>query len=218
MEDLRSQGVERDDAAPDSAFRGPLPLVLAVFLVLVVVGGTVDLILDRPTTLLSWHVAFEAAMVLVSLTFAVVLFTGWRRTAGALRRTHATLAATDLTLTRREAERDRWRRTAEEALAGFSRAIARQFDEWQLTRAEREVALLILKGEGHKQAAAKLGRSERTVRQHAVEVYRKAGLQGRAELAAFFLNDLMLPKDRRFAADADGHERDSGESKFGVWQ
>ncbi|MEX1185878.1 MAG: helix-turn-helix transcriptional regulator [Gemmatimonadaceae bacterium] len=180
-----------------------------MFLVVVVVGGTMDLLMDRPTTLWSWHVAFEAAMVLVSLSFAIVLFTGWRRSAGALRQTHATLAATDLALTRREAERDRWRRTAEEALAGFSRAIDRQFDEWQLSRAEREVALLILKGEGHKQAAAKLGRSERTVRQHAVEVYRKAGLQGRAELAAFFLNDLILP-------GGGGSERDARESKFGV--
>ena len=60
----------------------------------------------------------------------------------------------------------------------------------KLTRAERDVALMLLKGEGHKQAAARLGRSERTVRQHAVEVYRKSGLQGRAELAAFFLQDL----------------------------
>lgn len=213
MDDLTSRGVERDDGAPESAFRGPLPPVLAVFLVFVVVGGTVDLIMDRPTTLWSWHVAFEAAMVLVSLSFAIVLFTGWRRSAGALRQTHATLAATDLALARREAERDRWRRTAEEALAGFSRAIDRQFDEWQLSRAEREVALLILKGEGHKQAAAKLGRSERTVRQHAVEVYRKAGLQGRAELAAFFLNDLMLPRESSFAADAGGYERDAVESK-----
>jgi hypothetical protein len=33
-------------------------------------------------------------------------------------------------------------------------------------------------------------RSERTVRQHAVAVYRKAGVAGRAELAAFFLSGL----------------------------
>lgn len=209
MADLNSSELEREEIAPESAFRGPLPLVLAVFLVFVVVGGTMDLVMDRPTTLWSWHVAFEMAMVLVSLSFAIVLFTGWRRSAAALRQTHATLAATDLELARREADRDRWRKRAEEALAGFSRAIDRQFDEWQLTRAEREVALLILKGEGHKQAAAKLGRSERTVRQHAVEVYRKAGLQGRAELAAFFLNDLILP-------GGGSSERDAGESKFGV--
>jgi hypothetical protein len=33
------------------------------------------------------------------------------------------------------------------------------------------------------------------VRQHAVSVYRKSGLAGRAELSAFFLEDLMLPVD-----------------------
>lgn len=194
MTDSRPERVEGGDIAPESAFRGPLPPVLAGFLLIVVVGGTIDLVLDKPTTFWSLHVAFEAGMVLVSLSFAIVLFLGWRRTAGKLRETHATLAATDLALTRRAAERDRWRKTAEEALAGFSHAIDKQFDEWQLSRAERDVALLILKGEGHKQAAARLGRSERTIRQHAVEVYRKAGLQGRAELAAFFLHDLMLPQ------------------------
>jgi DNA-binding NarL/FixJ family response regulator len=105
----------------------------------------------------------------------------------------ASLAATNLALSQQRVERDRWRQRAEQALLGFSRAIDEQFEAWNLSRAEREVALLILQGAGHKQAAAQLNRSERTVRQHAVEVYRKAGLQGRAELAAFFLQDLMLP-------------------------
>jgi len=48
----------------------------------------------------------------------------------------------------------------------------------------------LLKGQGHKQIAAATGRSERTVRQHAVAVYQKSGLGGRAELAAFFLDSL----------------------------
>ena len=55
--------------------------------------------------------------------------------------------------------------------------------------------MLLLKGLGHKEAASVLDRSERTVRQHAVSVYRKSGLSGRAELAAFFLEDLLLPMD-----------------------
>ena len=173
--------------------RGPLPMVLAVFLLLIVLGGTIDLILDRPRTFLSWHVAFEVAMVFASLGFAVVLFTGWRRTAGELGEAQASLVAAGEVLAQRLAERDHWRRNAEEALAGLSRAIDQQFDAWHLSPAERAVALLVLQGVGHKQAAARLGRSERTVRQHAVEVYRKAGLQGRAELAAFFLQDLILP-------------------------
>ena len=35
--------------------------------------------------------------------------------------------------------------------------------------------------------------SERTVRQQALAVYAKSGLGGRAELAAFFLEDLLAP-------------------------
>ena len=38
-----------------------------------------------------------------------------------------------------------------------------------------------------------LNRSERTVRRRAVSVYRKSGLAGRADLSAFFLEDLLLP-------------------------
>jgi len=85
--------------------------------------------------------------------------------------------------------------SAESALAGFSGAVEQQFVKWNLTPTEREVALLLLKGYGHKQVAAKTGRSERTVRQHAVSVYEKSGLGGRAELAAFFLEGVMLSGD-----------------------
>jgi DNA-binding NarL/FixJ family response regulator len=56
---------------------------------------------------------------------------------------------------------------------------------------------MLLKGYGHKEIAGLTGRSERTVRQHAGAAYEKAGLAGRAELAAYFLNDLMLPEEGR---------------------
>lgn len=184
---------ETDDEVGRDDFRGPLPIVMTGFLLLVVVGGLVDLILDAPDSIWSLHVLFEVGTVVFSLVFAAVLFRGWRRSAAALSRTRLSLEESQKMVAQRQAERDAWRTSAESALAGFSEAINRQFDAWQLTKAERDVALLILKGAGHKQAAAQLQRSERTVRQHAVEVYRKAGLQGRAELSAFFLQDLMLP-------------------------
>jgi DNA-binding CsgD family transcriptional regulator len=65
-----------------------------------------------------------------------------------------------------------------------------------LTPTERRIALLLLKGYSHKRMARVTGTSERTVRQHSVAVYRKAGLSGRAELAGFFLDPLMLPDGR----------------------
>lgn len=190
MDDL-----QRDSASEDApGLSGSFPLVLAGFLILIVVGGIIDLILDRPTSIWSLHVAFEVAMVIASLSFAIALFVAWKRAADRLGIAQASLALSHVALAERQLERDAWRRSAEQALAGLAVAIDTQFAAWELTRAEREVALLLLKGAGHKQAAAQLDRSERTVRQHAVEVYRKAGLQGRAELAAFFLQDLMLPR------------------------
>ncbi|MCC6620808.1 MAG: helix-turn-helix transcriptional regulator [Deltaproteobacteria bacterium] len=92
---------------------------------------------------------------------------------------------------RREA--DTWRREAKDALSGLASAIDRQFKRWELTAAEGEVALLLLKGLSHKEAAELRGTSERTVRQQALTVYRKANVAGRAELSAFFLEDLLLP-------------------------
>lgn len=173
-----------------------LPLLIIAVLALVAVGGTVDLILDRPERWISAHVLFEVALVLLSLSSIAVLSLQWRQTSVQLAGARRSLEITRRSLEERKAERDAWRQSAEEALAGLGVAIDRQFSAWGLTPTEREVALLLLKGVGHKQVAAATGRSERTVRQHAVSVYQKAGLGGRAELAAFFLQDLMLPEER----------------------
>ncbi len=161
--------------------RSRLP-VLALLCTVAVIGA-VDLYLDRPARWLSPHVLVELALVLVSGGTAWVLWRGWRRAA-------TTLAVTRRTLAERESELRAWRARAESAMSGFNRAVDEQCAAWGLTPAEREVAILLLKGFGHKQIAARTDRSERTVRQHAVAVYEKSGLGGRAELAAFFLDAL----------------------------
>src|SRR5262249_15625349 len=99
-------------------------------------------------------------------------------------------------LAQQAVERDAWRASAEAALAGLGRSIDERFTAWGLTPTERDVALLLLKGQSHKQIAFATGRSERTVRQHAVTVYQKSRRNGRAELAALLLEDLMLPPTR----------------------
>ena len=170
----------------DTRLRG----LLAVALLSIIVGGTADLAMDDPERWLSFHVVFEVLMLAGALLMATTLWLGWWRSA------HAA-AALQARLAEQAVERDRWRASSREALEGLGRAIDAQFAAWQLTPAEREVALLVLKGYGHKQIAALTGRSERTVRQHAGAVYEKAGLGGRAELSAFFLQDVMLPEAER---------------------
>ncbi len=87
----------------------------------------------------------------------------------------------------------RWRSESRTLLNGLGAAIDVQFTRWNLTDAEREVALLLLKGLSTKEVAAVRGGSERTVREHARSIYSKAGLTGRAALSAFFLEDLLAP-------------------------
>ena len=173
-----------DDAPPR------MRLILAVALAAIIVGGTVDLVLDQPDTWLSFHVIFELLMISGAALMAVALWLAWLR---------AEKSRSELVkrLELRRAERDAWQDSARKALDGLGAAIDAQFSGWQLTPAEREVALLLLKGYSHKHVAQATGRSERTARQHAAVVYRKAGLGNRNELAAYFLEDLMLPQHDR---------------------
>ncbi|HEU4563179.1 MAG TPA: helix-turn-helix transcriptional regulator [Gemmatimonadaceae bacterium] len=179
-------------------------LVVMAVLLLVAAGGALDLALDAPKNWRSAHVLFEVGLLVLSLSFALYLWRGWSRTSRTLEETRQRLLARNAAM---ETERDEWRRSAQASLEGLGRAIERQFDIWGLTPTEREIALLLLKGYGHKQAAALTGRSERTVRQHAVAVYQKAGLSGRAELAAFFLEDLLLPRESSPSAGPTGAPR-----------
>jgi DNA-binding CsgD family transcriptional regulator len=166
-----------------------LRLVLILALASIVAGGTLDLAMDQPRDWLSFHVVFESLMIVGALLMAVTLWLGWW---------HAEQSIHDLEerLEARRTERDEWQKSATRALQGLGEAIDTQFRAWGLTRSEREVALLLLKGYSHKRLARETGRSERTARQHAASVYRKAGLANRSELAAYFLEGLLLPPER----------------------
>jgi DNA-binding CsgD family transcriptional regulator len=173
------------DQQPENEER--LRIILVIALASIIVGGTIDLAMDQPQDWLSFHVIFETLMIAGAMVLATTLWLGWWRSARSVEELRRSLEA-------RGEERDAWRSSAEQALEGMGRAIDRQFAAWELTPAERDVALLLLKGYSHKAIAKETERSPQTVRQHAAAVYRKAGLGGRAELSAFFLEDLMLPK------------------------
>ncbi|MDH3202079.1 MAG: hypothetical protein OEM15_14405 [Myxococcales bacterium] len=98
-----------------------------------------------------------------------------------------------LTMTRAEAQR--WRSEARDLMNGLGAALDQQFDPWGLSPAEKETALLLLKGLSHKEVADLRSVSDASTRQQARAVYKKAGLSGRHDLAAFFLEDLMLPAE-----------------------
>lgn len=167
----------------DEHENGSHGLVIGI-LAVVAVGALVDVALDAPESLLTLHVLLELGLAGFSIAMIVLLASRWRRT-------QSSLSETERRLELGRAERDEWRRQAQHVLAGLAVAIDQQLYAWQLTAAEREVAFGLLRGFSHKRIATLTDRSERTVRQHAIAVYQKAGLAGRAELAAYFLDDLL---------------------------
>lgn len=98
-----------------------------------------------------------------------------------------------------------WRARSRKLLASLSEAIQDQFEEWNLTPAEADIAGLMLKGLSLKDIAALRDTSEATIRQQAQGVYRKSGLSNRAQVAAYFLEDLYdVVGSQREETDAPG--------------
>jgi DNA-binding CsgD family transcriptional regulator len=95
----------------------------------------------------------------------------------------------DLELAR--AEGQAWRENAQGYLSGLGEEIEKQFEKWQLTAAEREVGLLMLKGFSHRELARLRGTTEATVRHQAQAIYQKSTLPGRSAFCAYFLEDLL---------------------------
>jgi DNA-binding CsgD family transcriptional regulator len=136
------------------------------------------------------HVLFEATVMAFALAGLVILWRHFRTL-----QLRAIQLSVDLEAARREAQR--FREEARDALRGLGEAIDNQFTRWGLSPAEREIGLLLLKGLSHKEIADVRATSEATIRQQALAVYRKSDLRSRAELSAFFLEDLLLPAAQR---------------------
>ncbi|WP_419910712.1 response regulator transcription factor [Hoeflea sp.] len=79
-------------------------------------------------------------------------------------------------------------------LASQYRAVMQnQFDAWRLTASEQDVVIMLLKGLSFREIADLRETREKTVRQQASSVYRKAGVASRNELAAWFFEDMLDP-------------------------
>ncbi|MFN3992501.1 MAG: LuxR family transcriptional regulator [Tabrizicola flagellatus] len=159
---------------PDILVSGRRQIVaLSIFLVIQTLGTVFyvgDVIADLREAPASAHFIFEA-IVTAALVLGVILGTF------ALRRTIELL------------------RSQEQALAvargALSEVIEGQFDAWALTPAERDVGLLALKGLDVAEIAELRGAAQGTVRAQLTRIYSKAGVSGRAQFAAIFVEDLL---------------------------
>ena len=74
----------------------------------------------------------------------------------------------------------------------LAETIDDQMDEWRLTRSEKDVAWMIIKGYRFSEIAQARGVKESTPRLQATSVYAKAGVSGRAEFVAEILQPLLM--------------------------
>jgi DNA-binding CsgD family transcriptional regulator len=78
-----------------------------------------------------------------------------------------------------------------EARKKLGNVVTKQFSEWTLTGSEIEVGWLLLKGLSLKEIAIVRGTQEKTVRQQASSIYKKAGVSGRHAFSAWFIEDIL---------------------------
>ncbi len=170
-----SKGVRRarkGRIAPRDAARHQTA-ALSAFLVVQSLGTVFfvgDVIGDLRKDPTSVHFIFEA-------TVTVALVLGLLFGAFALRRTIEFLRSQEAAL--------------DVARGALSDVIARQFQAWALTPAERDVGFLALKGLDVAEIAELRGAAHGTVRAQLTRIYSKAGVSGRAQFAAFFVEDLL---------------------------
>ena len=161
---------------------------IAAMLFTVAALGSADIYMDLHEHQSMFHVFLELAIICLSLAPALYLLRRWR-----VVRRKALDAEQHL----------------QDYLQGLGRYIEKEFARWELTEAEKKTALFILKGLSHKEIAEHCHRSEGTVRQHAVAVYRKAGLTSRAEFSAYFLQQLLVPVSEQADEEVDAIPSDA---------
>lgn len=149
------------------------PIALAVFLIVQALAAVFfvgDAIADVIEGNVGPHLYFE-------MLVAVALALGVGLGAFALRQTLEDMRLQDVALA--------------SARGALGDVISAQFTAWGLTPAERDVGFLALKGLDVAEIAELRGRAAGTVRAQLTRIYSKAGVSGRAQFAAWFVEDLL---------------------------
>lgn len=124
------------------------------------------------------------------LTLAITLYTAhfvWKKFT--IEKKSKESIAQDLERAKQLAKK--WEHKSTHYVEEFQSFVSSQFDSWGLSKSEREIALLILKGKASKDIAAHRFTSERTIRNQCRSIYEKSQLGGKNEFCAFFLSELI---------------------------
>lgn len=147
-----------------------------------------DIFTDSKEGVVVWHVVLEGSAGVAAL-FGIFYFLK-----DSFKTKHQLYDSLNENL-KLKTEANDWKIEAQKYIEGLSLSIDQQLTKWNLSGAEKEVALLLLKGLSLKEIADIRNTTEKTARVQSIAIYSKSGLSGRSELAAFFLEDLLQPQE-----------------------
>ena len=156
-------------------------LILAV----IVAGNLGDVIYDYREGASMAHLLMELSIALISFALIASLTVGIWRQSRSNNRLKAELASLS------EVNGQALPPALATARHELALVLKEQFEIWKLTQTEREVAMLLLKGLSFKEIASVRNTLEKTVRQQASAIYKKARVSGRHAFSAWFIEDLL---------------------------
>lgn len=164
-------------------------LITALFVMMIVAFMMFDIVEDWLEGASFYHTLPESLVAIFGMGTAALLFLRFAKT----RTLALTKARREVALAKTQAQE--WQSQTASFREGLTNAISKQIEEWGMTESEKDICFFLLKGFSLQEIAELRKTSERTVRQQASVIYKKSGLSGRVQLAAFFLEDLLVPLD-----------------------
>lgn len=159
--------------------------LLFVFVLLIT-----DMIMDVVGSSERFHLVFESASLLGISGLLIATSKKYWNSARESARLQQNLGAKQSEIEGLHDQLVQWKTENQMLVTQFNQRIDDQFDTWDLSNAQRQIARKLLTGQSLKMIAFERKTSEATVRQQASDIYKKSGNQGRTELAAWFLQHL----------------------------
>jgi len=151
---------------------------------LIAVVSAYDIISDLSHGTSYTHIAQEIILLSLSFFALLILLAGFRK---------QQIEINDLRSSLQQSENSRQlpAQYVLEARKSLADMVSQQFSDWSLSRSEQEVGWLLLKGLSLKEIASLRETKEKTVRQQASAIYKKAGVNGRHTFSAWFIEDIL---------------------------
>jgi len=158
--------------------------ILFTLILIISITTLIDILIDLNDGLPIRHLLHE--VVLLVLCGAMIFFQ-----ARMIFRRDQELVLFGSEIERIRKEKRAFKQKVEELSGNFAKILDEQLSSWGLSDSEKDVAKLLIKGFSMKEIAEFRHSHDSTVRQQATSIYKKSGVAGRQELAAFFLEDLF---------------------------